>query len=92
LYDHQQDNAPRNNAIMPIYEYRCKSCEHEFAHLHKRYSEPAPPCPKCGSEDLRKLLSTFSASVKTPTPSCPAAAQCPSAAGGCPSGGCCSLQ
>jgi len=66
---------------MPIYEYRCKTCEHEFAHLHPRYSSPAPPCPECGATELRKLLSTFSASVKAPEASC--------SLGKCPSGGSC---
>jgi len=66
---------------MPIYEYRCTSCNHEFAHRHERYSEPAPPCPECGGDNPRKLISTFSASVKTPEASC--------SLGKCPSGGCC---
>jgi putative FmdB family regulatory protein len=76
---------------MPIYEYRCESCDHEFSHLHRRYSEPAPPCPECGSTELRKLLSTFSASVKSAAPACPAAPQCPSG-GCCQSGACSRLQ
>ncbi len=72
---------------MPIYEYRCTSCSHEFSHRHHRYSEPAPPCPECGAAEPRKLLSTFSASVKASKPSC-SPEQCPSAHS-CPHGKCC---
>ena len=46
---------------MPIYEYHCKSCQHEFEALvlpHK----PEPECPECQSKDLEKLLSGFALS------------------------------
>lgn len=29
---------------MPIYEYRCKVCGHQFERL-QRLSDPNPPCP-----------------------------------------------
>ena len=40
---------------MPIYEYRCKSCAHEFETLVR--GEMTPQCPECESEELEKLLS-----------------------------------
>jgi len=40
---------------MPIYEYVCTSCEHEFE-LLVRGSE-APACPDCGSQELTRKLS-----------------------------------
>lgn len=40
---------------MPIYEYRCKSCDHDFQLLVR--GETTPQCESCGSEDLEKLLS-----------------------------------
>jgi putative FmdB family regulatory protein len=40
---------------MPIYEYRCKSCEHEFETLVR--SGSTPQCAKCGSEELERVLS-----------------------------------
>jgi len=46
---------------MPIFEYRCKACEHQFEELVTRPDE-AVQCPKCGAE-TRKLFSTFAASV-----------------------------
>lgn len=42
---------------MPIYEYRCKACRHEFEYL-LRSSSPAAQCPGCHSGDLEQLIST----------------------------------
>ncbi len=42
---------------MPIYEYYCPRCDVRFSHLARRYDEPAPPCPRCGSRDVRRLIS-----------------------------------
>ena len=43
---------------MPIYEYRCTRCAHEFELLVLRTS-PAPACPSCDSQKLEQLLSGF---------------------------------
>ena len=40
---------------MPIYEYSCNSCGHEFEVLVRKSDLPA--CPECASEDLERLLS-----------------------------------
>ena len=42
---------------MPIYEYYCPRCRVRFSHLAKRYDEPAPPCPRCGSREVQRLIS-----------------------------------
>jgi putative FmdB family regulatory protein len=47
---------------MPIYEYRCASCEHEFEELTSM-GAPAPACPKCGKASERQL-SGLSVGVK----------------------------
>jgi putative FmdB family regulatory protein len=44
---------------MPIYEYRCAACGKRSSSLLKSHSEPDPPCPHCGSRDVRRLVSTF---------------------------------
>ena len=46
---------------MPIYEYTCTSCSHEFQKLRSMNSmdEPAP-CPDCDSDSKREL-SVFAA-------------------------------
>lgn len=43
---------------MPIYEYRCIQCAHEFELLVLRTS-PAPKCPACDSQNPEQLLSGF---------------------------------
>jgi len=42
---------------MPIYEYACRACGHEFETL-VRGSE-APSCAQCASPQLDKKLSVF---------------------------------
>jgi putative FmdB family regulatory protein len=42
---------------MPIYEYRCESCETQFEEYLSMSTKPAPPCPACGSSDVRRLIS-----------------------------------
>jgi putative FmdB family regulatory protein len=46
---------------MPIYEYTCTSCGHEFERLRSmsHMNEPAP-CPECDA-DSRRELSVFAA-------------------------------
>lgn len=46
---------------MPIYEYLCQSCHRRVSLFIKSISNPGTPaCPRCGSEDLHRLLSRFS--------------------------------
>jgi len=40
---------------MPIYEYKCRACNHAFETLVRKGDTPA--CPSCASQDLEKLLS-----------------------------------
>lgn len=42
---------------MPIYEYRCESCGHEFEKMQKLADPPLTDCPVCGRPDLRKVIS-----------------------------------
>jgi len=42
---------------MPLYEYRCDACEHEFEALQKISDEPLKHCPDCEQPQLRKLVS-----------------------------------
>jgi putative FmdB family regulatory protein len=45
---------------MPVYEYRCQNCEHEFEKM-VRFSEASlsPICPQCSSEETTKKISMF---------------------------------
>jgi putative FmdB family regulatory protein len=42
---------------MPLYEYRCDTCEHQFEALQKMSDEPLLHCPACDDAALRKLVS-----------------------------------
>ena len=39
---------------MPIYEYNCPSCGHEFEAI-LRFSDPTPPCPRCDAAPEKKM-------------------------------------
>jgi len=42
---------------MPIYEYQCEKCEHQFDTLQKISEKPLKKCPECGKMSLTKLVS-----------------------------------
>ena len=61
---------------MPIYEFKCKKCDHvfeEFVFSSNASSEDIV-CPVCGEKSADKLMSAFSASgtssIGSGTPSC----------------------
>ena len=43
---------------MPLYEYRCESCQHQFEVIQKFSDAPIAVCPKCGAGPVVKLLSS----------------------------------
>lgn len=42
---------------MPIYEYQCRGCGHEFEAMQKVTEAPLVDCPECGQPLLTKLVS-----------------------------------
>lgn len=42
---------------MPIYEYRCESCNHELEAIQKIADPPLTDCPACGESALKKMIS-----------------------------------
>lgn len=40
---------------MPIYEYQCDKCGHEFEELV--FGDQTPSCPRCGAASTHKLMS-----------------------------------
>jgi putative FmdB family regulatory protein len=47
---------------MPIFEYRCHACAHEFEVIV--FGDRRATCPQCQGEDLEKRLSTFAVSTQ----------------------------
>jgi len=57
---------------MPIYEFRCNTCEEVFEVLFFSISEKREVlCPKCNSDQVEKLMSVFGGSYgSTSSSSC----------------------
>ena len=49
---------------MPIYEYVCDECEHQFETIQKISEDPLKTCPECDSESLRKKVSAAAFRLK----------------------------
>ncbi|MBI5568772.1 MAG: zinc ribbon domain-containing protein [Desulfomonile tiedjei] len=45
---------------MPIFEFKCERCGHEFESLVFSSETRAPVCPSCGSSEAKKVFSVFS--------------------------------
>lgn len=69
---------------MPIFEYTCCDCQHDFEELVSA-SDQCPPCPKCGSDNVTKLMSACA--VKSEGTGMPDLPPMPSGGGGCSGGG-----
>ena len=44
---------------MPLFEYACKECDHEFEALVR--GAETPECPACHGHELQRRLSVFAA-------------------------------
>ncbi len=59
---------------MPLYEYACQACHHEFELLIRGSEQPQ--CPACAGHDLQKRLSVFAAQTKGSAPQMSAPGPC----------------
>jgi len=48
---------------MPLYEFRCPKCDHEFEQIVFSSDKGRMKCPKCGAPKPERLLSIFSSST-----------------------------
>lgn len=48
---------------MPIFEYVCNACGHQFEFLKLPAATTVPTCPACQSPNLERLLSGFALST-----------------------------
>ena len=49
---------------MPIYEYACDKCDHEFEVEQRISDDPVKTCPKCRSRKVKRLISRTSFVLK----------------------------
>lgn len=48
----------RDDRAVPVYDFACVACDERFDEL-QRSDAPSPPCPSCGAEETKRLLSPF---------------------------------
>ena len=49
---------------MPIYEYACAACGHEFEEWQKMSDPPVRTCPKCKKKKVERLISKTAFQLK----------------------------
>ncbi len=49
---------------MPIYEYQCERCGHALEAMQRMADPALRTCPKCGEDELRRLISNTSFVLK----------------------------
>jgi len=49
---------------MPIYEYACAACGHEFEEWQKMSDAPVKTCPKCKKKKVERLISKTAFQLK----------------------------
>jgi putative FmdB family regulatory protein len=49
---------------MPIYEYACAACGHQFEEWQKMSDKPVRTCPKCKARKVERLISQTSFKLK----------------------------
>jgi putative FmdB family regulatory protein len=69
---------------MPLFEYRCRECGHQFEFLTR--STLTPACPKCESQQLEKQLSVFAVGGSSSGAGAQVAPDSPCASCGIPGG------
>jgi len=49
---------------MPIYDYKCSKCEHQFEVIQRLSDNPVESCPACNKKTVKKLVSAPSFRLK----------------------------
>ena len=49
---------------MPVYEYACEKCKHEFEVEQRISDDPVKTCPKCRARKVKRLISRTSFVLK----------------------------
>lgn len=49
---------------MPIYEYHCNRCGHNFEAMQRIGEDPVKLCPECNGEEVNRLISATSFRLK----------------------------
>jgi putative FmdB family regulatory protein len=68
---------------VPLYEYRCAACGHQFEALVPAGRAEQAGCPACGHQEVRRLLSAFAAPRGGDGAAAPGGGCCGGACGNC---------
>jgi len=49
---------------MPIYEYQCQACGHQFETTQRITESPLKDCPSCTKPELQRLISSTAFMLK----------------------------
>lgn len=49
---------------MPTYEYQCFSCNAHFEEFQRMSDDPIKVCPKCGAENVKRLIAATAFHLK----------------------------
>lgn len=49
---------------MPIYEYECSNCNHQFEEWQSINDNPIKKCPKCKKNKVQRIISQTSFALK----------------------------
>ena len=52
---------------MPMYDFHCRGCGHEFEALVRPQDPQPPKCPACQSADLERQIGSFAVSTAEKT-------------------------
>ncbi len=55
---------------MPVYEFKCDVCGNVFSEIRKVGDFHAENCEKCGSADVKKIMSGFASMGMASGPAC----------------------
>lgn len=49
---------------LPLYDYKCSACDHQFTLLRPVAERDNARCPRCDGEEVRRVISTFAAGIR----------------------------
>ena len=49
---------------MPVYEYQCRACLHQFEEWQKIKDDPIKTCPSCSKDEVERLISQTAFQLK----------------------------
>jgi putative FmdB family regulatory protein len=52
---------------MPLYDFQCRTCGHEFEALVRPQDQAPTTCPACQGVDLERLIASFAVSTAEKT-------------------------